>query len=155
MYRNTIRLALLVLLIIGFGSGCVNAARNTEELHSTRDRDMTVGIVQREIRRGMSSTEVAEALGSPNIVQSDDGGQQTWIYDKIATEASYSRSSGSTGGILGGGVIPGESLILGLITGNYDKNTGAYASTQRTLTVVIKFDRHNRVDAFSYHSSKF
>jgi hypothetical protein len=151
MYRNLLVPSLLALSFVG----CVNAARNTEELHSTREREMTVGIVQREIRQGMTSTEVAEALGSPNIVQSDDAGRQTWIYDKIATEASYSRSAGSAGGLVGAGGIPGASLILGGVGGDYNKNTGAYASTQRTLTVVIKFDPRNRVETFSYHSSKF
>jgi len=148
------RVLLSSLLIVG-ALGCVNAARNTEELHSTRDRDMTVGIVQREIRRGMSSADVAEALGSPNIVQRDEQDRETWIYDKIATEASYSRSNGGVGGLLGAGGLPGAALILGGVGGNYDKNTGAYASTQRTLTVVIRYDKHSRVDSFSYHSSKF
>lgn len=138
-----------------FTQGCVNAARNTEELHSTHERDMTVGIVQREIRRGMSSADVAEQLGSPNIVQTDADGREVWIYDKIATEASYSRSSGSVTGLGGGGGTPGEALILGGLLGNYSKSTGASAVTQKTLTVVIRFDRTSRVDSFSYHSSKF
>jgi outer membrane protein assembly factor BamE (lipoprotein component of BamABCDE complex) len=143
-----------ILLVSGL-CGCVNAARNTEELHSTHERDMTVGIVQREIHRGMSAGEVAEELGSPNIVEKDEGGKETWIYDKIATEASYSRSSGDTSGLVGAGGLPGSALILGIFTGNYAKSAGASATTQKTLTVVIKFDNNSRVDSFSYHSSKF
>lgn len=148
--RYTVCLSLLVL-----GTGCVNAARNTRELHSTNERDMTVGIVQREIRRGMTSTEVAEQLGSPNIVQNNAGEGETWIYDKIATEASYSQSEGGVGGAFGAGGIPGAVLLLLGVGGDYSKSTGAYASTQKNLTVVIRFDTSNRVSSFSYHSSKF
>lgn len=144
-------LSISMLLFIG----CVSAARHREELHSTGDREMTVGIVQREIRRGMSQAEVAEALGSPNIVSKDASGDEAWIYDKIATEASYSRSSGSVAGGAGGGSLNGDTLIIGILGGSYGKSAGAQATTQRTLTVVIKFDDASRVKSFSYHSSRF
>ncbi len=42
---------------------------------------MTVGIVQKEIRIGMSQADVAAALGSPNIVTRDSEGKETWIYE--------------------------------------------------------------------------
>lgn len=136
-------------------AGCVNAARNTEELHSTREREMTVGIVQKEIRNGMSQDEVATALGSPNIVTKDDSGKETWVYDKIASEASYSNSAGGAGGAAGVGASPGAVLLLGLFTGSYEKRAGASAYSQRTLTVVIHFNTHNRVESATYHSSRF
>ena len=101
---------------------------------------MTVGIVQKEIRAGLTQAEVAEALGSPNIVTRDASGRETWIYDKVATEASYSNSAA------GGGII----LIVGV-----SRTAGAAATTQKTLTVVIKFDGQQRVDSFSYHASRF
>jgi hypothetical protein len=74
---------------------------------------MTVGIVQKEIRVGMSQADVALALGSPNIVTSDGSGKETWIYDKIASEASYSASSGGVSGGVGAGGLAGSALILG------------------------------------------
>ena len=134
-------------------SGCVDAARHTQSLHSTQEREMTLGVVQREIRRGMTQGDVAEALGSPNIVQRDSAGKETWIYDKIATEASYSNSSGGGIGLAGAG--GGTTLILGGLLGGYSANAGASATTQKTLTVIIKFDSQGLVDTFSYHSSKF
>ena len=54
---------------------------------------MTLGIVQKEIRVGLSQADVAAALGSPNIVTKDSADKETWVYDKIASEASYSASS--------------------------------------------------------------
>ena len=92
---------ILTVVTLATCSGCVSAANNVSELHSTQDRALTVGTVQKEIHTGMSQADVAESLGSPNIVSKDNGGQETWIYDKIATEASYSRSRGDVAGGIG------------------------------------------------------
>lgn len=104
-----------------------------------KEQQLTVGLVQKEIRAGMSQAEVAEALGSPNIVTRDSDGKETWIYDKIGTEASY-RSGG------GGGSI----LIL-----SASHSTSVSQTTQRTLTVIIKFGGDQRVESFTYHASTF
>lgn len=39
--------------------------------------------------------------------------------------------------------------------GNYARQAGAASLTQRTLTVVIKFDHDNAVESLSYHSTTF
>lgn len=116
---------------------------------------MTVGVVQKEIREGMSQADVAAALGSPNIVTRDSDGMETWVYDKIATEASYSRDSGGVGGAAGAAGIPGATLLLGLVSGSYSRDAGAKSTTQKTLTVIIKFDQEAKVKTFSYYASKF
>ncbi|HUV84918.1 MAG TPA: hypothetical protein VMV86_04365 [Methanosarcinales archaeon] len=131
-----------LLFIVATNYGCMSAAEHQSSLPSTQERETTVGIVQREIRVGMSGAEVAEALGSPNIVTQDSEGDETWIYDKIASEASYSKDSGGTG------------LIISLLAG-YNREAGAVSTTQRTLTVVIKYGKDKLVKSFSYHASKF
>lgn len=141
---------LILFCTFFFLFGCT-AAQHQENLHSTKEREMTVGIVQKEIRTGMSQADVAQALGSPNIVTNDKDGKETWIYDKIASEASY--SSSSIGGVGGAGGVTGNTLILGLIGGDY--RSGASSKTQKTLTVIIKFDNNKAVESFNYHSSKF
>ncbi|NLF24208.1 MAG: outer membrane protein assembly factor BamE [Deltaproteobacteria bacterium] len=135
--------------------GCMSAADHQRSLHSSQERDFTLGLVQTRIARGMSQAQVAEALGSPNIATRDAEGDETWIYDKIATEASYSTDRGDVGGLAGAGGLAGNVLLLGGLTGGYSKAAGATATTQKTLTVVIKFDSRSRVKDFSYHSSKF
>src|SRR6185369_15057406 len=72
--------------------GCSTAADHQRSLGSTAERETTLGIVQKEIHAGLTQDEVIAALGSPNIVTRDAQGHETWVYDKIATEASYSRS---------------------------------------------------------------
>lgn len=144
-------------------TGCItqqSAAQHQASLGSTSEREMTVGIVQKEIRIGMSQADVATALGSPNIVTKDSAGDETWIYDKIATEASYSRSAEGESfgaGAGAGGIAGGAALILGGV--GYGRSAasaaGASSSTQKTLTVVIKFAGTGLVKDFSYHASKF
>ncbi len=156
MFTNRNRLSVFFSLLAGvLMSSCMTAAQHQQTLHSTQEREMTVGIVQKEIRAGMSQADVAAALGSPNIVTRDSEGKETWIYDKIATEASYSRDSGGLGGGAGAGGIAGTTLILGLVGGSYSKEAGATATTQKTLTVILKFNKDGKVESFSYHASKF
>ena len=70
---------LLVLIVLG----CASGGQHHRNLHSADEREMTVGTVQREIRKGMDQASVAEALGSPNIVSKDKEGRETWITTKL------------------------------------------------------------------------
>ena len=130
---------LLAIVLATVASGCTSAAQHQQSLGSTAERTMTLGVVQKTIRSGLTQDEVVVALGSPNIVTRDAEGRETWVYDKVASEASYSRSQNY-----------GTVLILG--GGNA---AGAASTTQRTLTVAIKFGTDQRVETFSYHSSRF
>ncbi len=120
-------------------SACRTVQDDRNDLRSTQEREMTVGVVQREIKKGMSGAAVTEALGSPNIVTKDDSERETWVYDKIATEASYSESQSG----------------LFLILGGVSNQSGAASVTQRTLTVIIVFNTDGKVESFKYHQSKF
>jgi len=112
---------------------------------------MTVGKVQKEIRVGMSGADVAQALGTPNIVSTDEERREVWIYDKIATDRAYSSSSGGVNALIlgfGGGAA-------GAIGGGGRAAAGASSTSQRTLTVIIKFDKDGKVRDFAYHTSRF
>jgi outer membrane protein assembly factor BamE (lipoprotein component of BamABCDE complex) len=91
----------------------------------------------------MTSAQVIEALGSPNVVTTDEERREVWIYDKIATNVTYSQSEGQSG----------LFLILAGVGGS--GSSGSTSTSQRTLTVVIKFDKDNKVRDFAYHSSQF
>ena len=145
------KFSLLGLLM--FVVGCTTGAEQQQSLHSSKEREMTVGLVQKEIRVGMSQADVATALGSPNIVSKDSEGNDSWIYDKIATEVSYSRESG--GIAAGAGGLVGSWLLALGGQAQYSKSAGATTQTQKTLTVVIKFDEKGLVKTLSYHASKF
>jgi len=155
MKLSKIFLILCLVPVVFFLNACMTAQQHYEDTHGPQEREMTVGTVQKEIKKGMSGAEVAEVLGSPNIVTTDAEGREVWVYDKISTDVTYSRSSG--GGIIGlliGG-LSGDVLAGGGAGGSVSKSAGAESTTQRTLTVVIKFDENKMVREFAYHTSKF
>ncbi len=145
----------LILACLMALSGCVSASSLRQDVQDNGPNSLTVGKVQREIRIGMTNAQVAEILGSPNVVTTDEQRREVWVYDKIATEAAYASSSGNLGGGVGAGGVPGTTLLLGGLGGTFGKNASAVSTTQKTLTVVIKFDLEGKVRDFAYHSSKF
>jgi outer membrane protein assembly factor BamE (lipoprotein component of BamABCDE complex) len=124
-----------MLLLAGCG---VRREANETQAASAGDQ-LTLGTVQRNIRKGMDSSEVLEAMGSPNIVTSGESGTETWVYDKIATDTVHSNSGAWWFIVVNGG----------------SGNSGATSESQRTLTVIVKFDEHKQVRDLAYHSSRF
>ena len=141
----------LMLAASIFLSSCQPAAYHKAQVQDNSTDRMTVGTVQREIRVGMSGAEVAQALGSPNIVSTDEERREVWIYDKIATDQVYSTSRGGINALIFGfgGDIAGGSGLGG------SQSSGAVSTSQRTLTVIIKFDKVGKVRDFAFHTSQF
>jgi outer membrane protein assembly factor BamE (lipoprotein component of BamABCDE complex) len=144
MNRSVARLALLAIALVA--AGC-SATQHRAEVRDDSAERVTVGTVQREIRVGMVSAEVVSILGAPNIVSTDAERRQVWIWDKVSSEISYSRSSGVIAGLMIGSSGGGA--------GGARRNAGASSTSQRTLTVVVKFDEAERVRDFSYRTSSF
>ena len=146
---------LLVLTTTFSLMGCMSAGQHYQQTHGPKEKEMTVGTVQREIRKGMSAADVATVLGSPNIVTTDSANREVWVYDKISTDISYSKDSSGAGLKL---LIAGVSDSLfgaGLGAGDYSRSAGSQSKTQRTLTVVIKYNEQKLVRDFFYHTSRF
>ena len=99
------------------------------------DEQMTVAKAQREIKIGMSSAEVVEVLGSPNMVTTDDKRRETWVYDRVSSNVSQSSSG-----------------VWLLVAG---ASNAKQSSTQRTLTIIVKFDENSKVRDFAYRTSAF
>lgn len=130
MNRTSVPLALILALVL---TGCASTS-------SMDDADnLTVGKVQGEIKIGMDAASVAEILGSPNIVTTDDQRREVWIYDKVSSDRVDSRSS-----------VAGSIIILGA-----GASSRSSSSRQRTLTIIIKFDEAKRVRDFAYNYSQF
>ena len=139
------KLYIIILSSLCF-AGC--SSMHSKDVQKGHDGDrLTVGNVQREIRKGMSGAEVAEALGSPNIVSTDENGWEVWIYDKISSDVTYSKSEAGIIGLVFGG--SGGGL------GGASYDAGASSKSQRTITVVIKFGADKKVRDFAYHTSRF
>lgn len=148
---------LIAVALTWFLAACQTPAEHAAAVRQGQDAGdrMTVGKVQREIKVGMTNAEVVEVLGSPNMVTTDDRRRESWVYDKISTESVYSTSYGGVNALVLGGAIIGSGLAGGAAGGNYGSSAGARSTTQRTLTVIIKFDDGGKVRDFSYRSSSF
>jgi outer membrane protein assembly factor BamE (lipoprotein component of BamABCDE complex) len=150
MNRRTSNL-ILVSLLAALAMGCQSAAEHRRSVQDDTGNRLTVGTVQREVRVGMSSADVVSVLGSPNMVSTDEERREVWVYDKIATERVYSGSSGGVNALFlgfGGGAAGG-------LGGGGSSSAGASSTSQRTLTVIIKFDKVSKVRDFAYHTSRF
>jgi outer membrane protein assembly factor BamE (lipoprotein component of BamABCDE complex) len=119
-----------ILITVCAIAGCEAGYHARQVDRADSGNGLTVGTVQKEISKGMSSADVAEKLGSPNIVSTDDQGREVWIYDRTATDV----------------VASGSSWFV---------TAGAASKSQRTLTIIIKYDESARVRDIAYHSSSF
>jgi len=130
MKRSWLLVALAASLVLG---GCSSPPP------AEKADNLTVGKVQGEIRVGMDAASVAQILGSPNIVTTDEQRREVWIYDKISSDRVDTSSS-----------IGGSIIIFG-----GGRGSSSSSSTQRTLTIIIKFDEEKKVRDFAYNYSQF
>jgi outer membrane protein assembly factor BamE (lipoprotein component of BamABCDE complex) len=140
MTRSIYRL--LALALTATAAACAPASQHAADVARAQEAGsrVTVGTVQREIRVGMTNAQVIEVLGSPNVVTTDDRRRETWVYDRISTQTAYSGSSGGVSALFLAGVGSGA---------------GAVSTSQRTLTIIIRYDETGRVRDFAYRSSSF
>ena len=124
MYRMLICFVIIVMC------GC-SAQYHAKNVQAGLDGNrLTTGVVQSEIKKGMTSAQVAEVLGSPNIVSTDENGNEVWIYDKHATDV----------------VAEGSRWFV---------SAASASKSQRTLTIIINFDGSGKLSDVAYHSSRF
>jgi hypothetical protein len=117
----------------------------------TSSSAFTLGVVQKELRAGLSQADVVERLGAPNILIRDAEGREAWVYDKVSREIEA--SSGNVG-VAGAGSGVGGTFagLLGISAG---KRSEKARSSQRTLTVVVRFSTTGTVESFTWHDSRF
>ncbi len=134
--KKTLQLSLVLAALMCLGGliGCSSAGNTIE-----KDEKLTVAKAQKEIKVGMSSAEVVEVLGSPNMVTTDEQRRETWVYDRMSTQVDGSSSSQGV-----------WLLVVG--AGGSKAST---KSSQRTLTIIVKFDEQGKVRDFAYRSSSF
>ena len=120
-------MGLLLIASMGTLIGCASKAPlisiPSRQIDTQR---VTLGNVQKTVKKGATNSEVIAALSSPNIVTTNPDGTETW-YDKVMSEAEY--AEGSNGAV-------------------------AVQST-RTLIVVIKFDKSSTVESIQYRQTSY
>jgi outer membrane protein assembly factor BamE (lipoprotein component of BamABCDE complex) len=128
----------LGLCLVVAAAGCEGGRAVIKDDKTKEDR-LTVGKVQGEIKVGMPASQVAELLGSPNIVTTDDKRREVWIYDKVSTDRVDTASS-----------VYGTIIILGARS-----DESSSSQRQRTLTIIIKYDEEKKVRDFAYNYMQF
>lgn len=139
--KKNLLLSLSAILVGISLSGCypTSLVDQQKDINAAKGEgdNLSIGKVQKEIKVGMSSADVVGVLGSPNMVTTDERRREVWVYDKVSTEGMASTSKG-----------------LGFLWFPSDRNA-TVSRTQKTLTIVIKFDEKGLVRDFAYNTSKF
>ena len=137
---------LTATFLLVFLSHCEKEVRHSPD----NINKLTLGKVQQTLKKGMSQGEIIVALGSPNMVTSDANGLETWVYDKLSTEVN-SNSQKKSFNLLGG--VIGSKIGAGATGGSSSKNSNT-SSSQKTLTVVLKFIE-KKLEIYTYNASSF
>ena len=142
---------IFLLPVVLIAAGCSTAPQHRADVQDDSADRVTVGVVQKDIYIGMPGSAVIAAIGSPNVVTTNEDRNEVWVYDKFATDVVHSKSSGGVWGVIFGPIGSAGSAAFG----NARQSSGATSTSQRTLTIVIRFDAERRVSDFAYHASRF
>ena len=142
------RIAGVVVAALACAAGALAAEADGVKAEA---KAFTLGRVQKELRQGLSQADVVLRLGSPNILTRDASGHEAWVYDRVFTEREVSSSGVGVGGAGMGG---GDSFVAGGAI-HAGRQTRKDRSSQRTLTVVVRFNSDGLVESFSWHDSRF
>jgi len=136
MSKKTFCIAFVAVINVLMVSACKHPTNAGPDGNA---RNLTVGTVQGEIKVGMPASDVVAILGSPNIVTTDEKRREVWVYDKVSSSrVDTANSIGGTIIIFGGSSAQSEST-----------------STQKTLTIIIKYDEQKMVRDFAYNYTQF
>ena len=120
--------SLVVLFQIG---GCAQVPLAAIPARQIETQRITLGNVQQVVKKGAANSDVIAALSSPNIITTNSDGTETWVYDKISSEAE----------VVGGPGFGGSAAVA--------------VKSSRTMIVVIKFDKNSKVDTVSYRQTSY
>ena len=129
------------LILIGVATIALPGCAQTETKSDPGpNSQLTHGNVQMTLQAGKTSqTEVLEKFGPPNIASIDSSGNEVWTYQRQATvQQSSSANNYWTVVLLGGST-----------------RTSGFEQTQRTATLMIKFDSNKVVSDFRSRTSEF
>lgn len=107
---------------------------------SQANNPLTQGNVQLTLKKGVTKKlEVLEKFGAPNITTRDSSGMEVWTYQRNATVTANSSASNYWTVILLGG----------------SSQASGFEQTNRTMTLIIKFDASDNVFDFRSRTSNF
>lgn len=116
-------------------SGCVSPRPV-----NARNGVLTQGNVKMHIEAGKTTqAEILRVFGAPNITTINSDGENVWVYQRQATISQSSSSKGYWTVVLLGG----------------SSGASGFKQTQRTITLIIKFNDDDIVSGFRSRSTQF
>jgi hypothetical protein len=101
---------------------------------------LTPGNVTLNLAVGKTTqAEVLQVFGAPNIVTQDGSRQEVWSYQRHATVTQGTESS----------------AYFSILLAGAGSSKSSKTQTQRTMTLIIKFDANRVVSDFSSRASEF
>jgi outer membrane protein assembly factor BamE (lipoprotein component of BamABCDE complex) len=125
------------ILVLALGA-CVTP--KTPEPAATSPNPLTHGNVQLNLKAGETTqAQVLEAFGAPNVTTVGASGEEIWTYQRHATVSqSSSKRNYWTVVLLGGSA-----------------SADGFEQTQRTMTLIVRFDARKIVSDFRSRSAEF
>ncbi len=140
LIKYTINTNILTSIVLVFSlAGCATTTAPIAVIPARQieTQKITVGAAQ-TLKVGMAGVEVVTSLGTPNIITTDAQGLETWVYDKISNEFEF--------------VTTQEN---GWIFNPRKQQSGVEVRTQRTLIVVVKFDKDKKISNIQYRQTTY
>ena len=110
--------------------------------NNQNNKILTLGLIQKNVQKGLTQTDILENIGSPNIITKNNKGNEVWTYDRISNE----KRSNSLGLYL---LNPFNWFFIG------SSNSNRSTNSSKALTVIINYDENKRVIDYSYQSIKY
>lgn len=135
-FMKTIYLA-LILSTTAAVAGC--ASTSTKPV-TQRNGQLTTGNVELNLKVGVTTkSQVIDHFGPPNITTTNASGREEWVYQRQATVSQSATHSNYWTIILAGG----------------NNSASGFSQTQRTMTLIIAFDKNGTVSNFRSRASQF
>jgi outer membrane protein assembly factor BamE (lipoprotein component of BamABCDE complex) len=129
---------ILSIFLTIFLSACNNTVTKPDS--PMEKSNLTHGQVQMTLKKGITTkTEVLETFGAPNITTTDAQSREVWTYQKHGSVQQSSQSN--TYGTL-------------IFFGGSAKTSG-FEDSSRTMTLIIKFDKNDKVHDFRSRYTSF
>ncbi len=134
MNPKDFRVALLTTSLI-FATSCA-----TQPAENAGNNPFTSGNVTLNLKTGVTTqADVLRVFGAPNIATVDSSGMEVWSYQKNATISSSSSSQG----------------FFTIVLASAATSQTQFATSSRTMTLIIKFNAQKIVTDFSSFASSF
>ena len=117
--------------------GCVSTGTDANQISKS---NLTAGQVSLTLKKNETTqTEVVEVFGAPNLVTQNSSGEEVWTYQKHATVANSSSTSG----------------FATIIIAGVSSRSSGFEQSSRTMTLVIKFKEVEGIKVVSDFSSRY